>query len=136
MAYTNTHRDTAENAVSGGNTLPPLASDVTPAPHFAPAVSIFRYIAFVPSVTMLFSRPHLPCAVPAVALNGTRPRCTQAFRTSAMACRAHMLIVWLLATGFGPPGSQILRALLWRGRRPPRIPSPCALPTRSAREIS
>src|SRR5260370_21041231 len=114
MAYTNTHRDTAENAVSGGNTLPPLASDVTPAPHFAPAVSIFRYIAFVPSVTMLFSRPHLPCAVPAVALNGTRPRCTQAFRTSAMACRAHMLIVWLVTTWFGLTLSRVVRSLLWR----------------------
>src|SRR5258708_8040654 len=111
MAYTNTHRDTAENAVSGGNTLPPLASDATPAPHFAPAVSIFRYIAFVPSVTMLFSRPHLPCAVPAVALNETRHRCPQAFRTSAMACRAHMLIEWLGTQAFGLTCSQVVPSL-------------------------
>jgi hypothetical protein len=124
MAYP--RRDT-EGAFLGGNPLPP--SEATPQPYSpeheranppspcVPAVSILRCITFILSMPTLFSRPHLPCTAPATTPNGAHPRCTRAFRTSVMACRCHISMVWLADTTFGLTRSRMLRSALRRGRR-------------------
>ena len=88
-----------------------------PPPHCVPAVSISRCITFILSMIKLFSRLHLPRTAPATVPNGTRRRCTRAFRTSVMACRGHMSMVWPAVTAFGLTRSRLLYSLLWRGRR-------------------
>jgi hypothetical protein len=89
--------------------------NVPPPPRCVPEVSVCRCIAFISSVTILFSRLHLPCTVPAMPLSGMRPRCIRVSRTSAMVCPCHMSTMWLATIVFGLTHSRVL--LLLRRRR-------------------
>ena len=106
MSYTPMRRDTVDKCC-GGNTHPQSEAapqtyspehehehaTAFPPPHCVPAVSIFRCIAFVSSLTILFSRLPIPCMVPTMPLHGM-------LVLAAWACRCHMSTIWLAAIAF------------------------------------
>ena len=97
-------------------------ANAPPPPHCALAVSVLQVFAFLSNLTIFFSRLHLPCTVPAISLNGMRPRCTRMLwplRISAMACLCHISTVWPAAIVVGLTRSRALRSflkLLWQLR--------------------
>jgi hypothetical protein len=134
MAYTEICRDAGDYCYQR-NSLP--RSEATPQPYspeyehaIAPppprcvsVVSILRSFAFDLSVMVFFSRPHLPHTVPAIPLNGIRPRRTRVPKTSVMACRCHIPTIWLVTIMFGLTRSGVFRTLLGRRRRRRVLPS-------------
>ena len=133
MSYTVIHRDTGDggygqNSLQSEATPQPYSpeherANAPPPPHCMLTVSVRRFFVFVSSMTIFFSRPHLPCTTPH---SGMRPRCIRVFRTSVMARHCHMPTMWLAATIFGLTRSRLLRSLLRRRRR--ALPFSRALP--------
>ena len=132
MAYT--RKDTGDgcygqNSLSQSEATPQPYSpeqeqhaNAPPPPHCVLAVSVLQVFAFLSNLTILLSRLHLPCTVPAISLNGMRPRCTRVLRPlriNAMACLCHISTMWPAAIVVGLTRSRALRSflkLLWQLR--------------------
>lgn len=149
MAYT---REDTGDGCYGRNSLPQSEAtpqpyspeqeqehaNAPPPPHCVSAVSVLQVFVFLSSLTIYFSRLHLPCTAPLMSLNGMRPHCTRVLGTSVMACLCHMSTIWPAAILVGLTRSRVLRSFLklrWQWRALPSLEHPYGLSVFSYRML-